>query len=1238
MGNEMGNNNTSGLREEDNTAQDKSQREGAHADAPQGQNHVVPATLDKDSQEKETGLVSNDVGREDPINNDQKTDDKGEDDMKTEGTKSLQDVAPTDDDKGPNHEVVASEDIHINEKETGLASINLEEVPELNNDNQKQFEREQDYNTIPEAKEKSLQETAHADGAKEQHLSVPAADDENTHGNETYLVSNEPDGTVSPNVDNQKQDEKGEDDMKTEGMKSLQDVAPTDDDKGPNHEVVASEDTHINEKETGLASINLEEVAELNNDNQKQDEKEQDYNMIPEAKEKSLQETAYADEVKEQHLSVPAADDENTHGNEPYLVSNVDSQKQDEKEKDNSTKAEEIPLQEASSTVETKGVHLVDNNRMKYPRVDDRTQIEKEEGIDINDEAKEKSLQEAASTDVVERQDHLLPAVEDKNTHGNETGLVSSDPEGTDPHRDNTEQQEKEEDKTKAEPVPKEDHADNVEEKNLTIPEAEVEDCNNTKAEAELGSADPLVVGDTLDNQTIEGPEQERTELHSPAESTNFEEKPGEAFDEGRETQPASSSKNLEDHEMQKESSLNENRSETTHHFENQNSRMEEEEGTRNSISDAASSTSHDLVPEEPAVLEPEEHELAKIHTEQLIQLCNGPLKSEDMIIPSSTCQDQENGFILDSSTSSDMVELPDPSLEVEKERDEHLVKELAAKEVNSEKKFELKDGDEVGNDLGNITTIMTDLPNGNGEKCNGELPSDMNSMKNYSPQSQVEAYLADETHNLSVQASKTEENGMVLSQEATMVGKESENANSKYFRFQIQSEEESIEKSNGHGSEEGSSINGQNASPPPFMVNGHQNEEKRCLLDTSCDSKSCNKDCQSEEEIIMESSHLVDVSINYQNEAIVEKQEETQKEVHLVTDPAVISADAFLMDGNYKEEDLNEKKMIEHMVEKMEDSNPIENDKSRSENGGECASPSYPKLEEAFLSPFPFLHVLTENQQQDSHMECKKVQNVSESIAELKLESSGEFSTTDPSSFVTQNMTEKNVVSVLGLNDQKPLRDLSERPKPTSVTMAETNVPLKQSSEQCAIGEIPAIANGDCYQRESVGRSSTESNPDNISIHTQMRKSPSFDLDLRIDARAEESEQTPLLYQDKTTNESFTSQADVSDHGKPVADTEYGKNSLQYEAMPVGDKVVTLERSDSEKSKTPFLGFLKEEEEADQMLITPKKQDNQSAAKKANTKVSTKKITPSPTKGKEKRKPRTSLFGTCMCCATVIN
>ena len=141
-----------------------------------------------------------------------------------------------------------------------------------------------------------------------------------------------------------------------------------------------------------------------------------------------------------------------------------------------------------------------------------------------------------------------------------------------------------------------------------------------------------------------------------------------------------------------------------------------------------------------------------------------------------------------------------------------------------------------------------------------------------------------------------------------------------------------------------------------------------------------------------------------------------------------------------------------------MEDSNPIGNDTSRRENGGQCISRLYPiELAEAFLSPSPFLHAWTEKKQQESHMECKKVQNSNASTAELKQEGSGEFST-EASSFVTENLKEKNVVSEVELAAQKPLWDLSEPLKPTAVTMAEAKPSLKQSSEPCVIGETPAI------------------------------------------------------------------------------------------------------------------------------------------------------------------------------------
>ncbi|TYG78337.1 hypothetical protein ES288_D02G051500v1 [Gossypium darwinii] len=1197
MGNEMGNNNTSGFQ-----------------DGLKGQNHVVQAILDTDSQ------TAN----------------------KEEDEKTQEDAARTDYEQEQNHEVVVSEDVYVNgkdekEEDTNMIPVDKElsmiesgyeeeakgqghlvpaaEDKDTRNETEsatlqhdglaspcikdgEHDEKEQDSSTILDVEEMPLKEAARTEETNAEACLVPAGGDESTCGTETGQVSGDRGGKEYPSVDKQKPDEKDETnaeacqvpaggDESNRGTETGQvsgdrggmeypsvdkqtpdekeeDITVNDETEEQSSQEAASTDvldrqvqllpvvedkaTHGNQ--IGFVTSDPKGTADLNGDNQKEHEKEEDTNMIQVDKENSMKEAGYADDAEGQDHLVPAAEDKNTRGNETESVSlehdglaspHIEDSEHEEKEQDTSTilEVEEIPLKEAAITDETNaearlapaggdesthgtetGLVFDDHDGTEYPCIDKQKHDEKED-ITINDEAAERSSQEAANTDV-------LATVEDKATHGNEIGLDSTEPEGTaDLQSDNPEEHETEMNNTNAEPQEKPLAKDDIEEKNPTIRAAEGEDY---KTEAVSASGDPVVVGDTPDNKILEGQEQGKTELDPPAESTEVDAKPGEVVG-GSETEPTSSTKNLEDQEMEKESNFEENLSGRNHDVENQNPLKKEDEEASNSLSGAASS------------LEPDEHELAEICTELLVLECNGPVKSEDMIIPSLTCQDQENGFILDDSVSTDPVETvsPDLSPEAGKGRDEFLVEEMAIKEVSRDEKLELKDGDdEAGNGLGTITTVMTDLPTGIGAKCNGELPSEMNSAKNDSIESQ----------NILVEASETEleDKGMVLSQKGASVEEESENGNAKQSHCQVQSAQEATEKPNGQGSEEGSKDDDQSALSPQFMMNGRQKEKITCLLNADCDS---NKDCQFLQAKILENGHMVDASINHQKQ-----QKDSQQEVQLVTD----SSDTFFMDQMNKEES-EEKKIIEE----KKDSNPIE-------NGKQCISQSYDPIE----------------QMQGSDM------------AEVK---------------------------------QEPLWDLSEYPKPIPLTMIDTTP--KQCSKQCANGETPqvvAIANGDYNnQRESVGRFSLESNPD--TINSQMRKSPSFDLDLRIHARAEDSDQTPLLYQDKTTIESFSTQAEEK------ANTENGENPSQYESMATEEKAVTLERSDSEKSRTPFLGFLKEdEEEADEhnMLMekNPKKQGNQSATNKTTTKVSTS-VT---TKGKVKRKPITAFFGTCMCCATVTN
>ncbi|KAK8585694.1 hypothetical protein V6N13_050667 [Hibiscus sabdariffa] len=1236
MGNEMGNNNTTGLREEDSTVEGKPVQGFDHADDPKGPNRLVPATEDKE-----------------------------EVDMKTEGETSPKDAGRTDYEKEQNHEVVASEDIHVNGKDEKeevkgpdhlvpavedkntlgnkmepayleqdvLASSRIEDrendgkeqdtstilevegIPlkeAANNetnagaslvlaggdgsthgmeypcvDQQKHDKKEKDITINDEAEEQSSQE---AEEAKGQDHVVPTAEDKSTWRNETESASLEHDGLASSRIEDPGHDEKEHDtgtifkakemplkeaastdetneearlvpaggdestcgtktglvlgygdgmvhpclvkpkpDEKEEDIKISDETVEQSSQEAASTDVIDRQDqlegkaTYAND--TCLVSSDPEGTEDLHGANPKDHEKEEDINMILVDKEDSMQETGYAEEAKGQEHLFPADEDKNVRGDETESASleldglaspRIEDPVHDEKEQDASTilEVQELPLKNGASTDETNAIgRLVpasgdenchgtetwlvfgDHGGMEYPRVEEQKHDEKEDDITINNEAEEQFSHEVASTDVLDRQGQLLAVVEDKATRGHETDLVSCDPIGTaDLQSDNPKEQEKEVNNASAEPQEKPMAKDDMEGKNITIHAAEGADCDNI--EAELASGDHMIAEDTPDNQTLEVQvftEQGKTELYPPAESTEANAKPSEVV-EGNEIQPVFSLKNLEDHEMQKESNFGESLSGITNHVEDQNLMKEaEDKMASNSLSDQASSTSDDYVPQEPVVvLEPES---AETGAKQMVLECNGPLKSKDMIIPSLTCRDQENGFVSDSSLSTDTVEsvLSDQSPEIGKERDE------------------------PGNDLGTITTVMTNLPMSSGAKCNGELTTEMNSTKNDSPEPQVEVILLDETQNNQVEVSESEDKGTVLSRKDALIEEESDNGN-----CQIQSGED------GEASEEGSKADDQTEFSPQFMMNGHP----------------------------------VDASVNSQKE----QEKDSQQEVQLITD----SADTFPMDQMYRAEETEEKKIIEEIVGKNKDSNPIENGALRRENGEQCIFHSYGPIEQT------------------------EAENSNESMIEANTD-----------------LTGKIVVPIVENDGEKPL------------TLSETK----------------AVANGDHgNQRESVGRLRMESNPDS----TTMPKSPSFDLDLRIDARAEESDQTPLLYQDKTTIDSFSSQPDVTDHEKPVADTENGGTPSLYQSMAAQENGVTLERSDSEKSKTPFLGFLKEDEEADNnMLMKPKKQDDQSTTKETTASkdsVSVKAVTSGTTKGKVKRKPRASLFGTCMCCATVMN
>ncbi|KAK4258025.1 hypothetical protein QN277_007536 [Acacia crassicarpa] len=213
----------------------------------------------------------------------------------------------------------------------------------------------------------------------------------------------------------------------------------------------------------------------------------------------------------------------------------------------------------------------------------------------------------------------------------------------------------------------------------------------------------------------------------------------------------------------------------------------------------------------------------------------------------------------------------------------------------------------------------------------------------------------------------------------------------------------------------------------------------------------------------------------------------------------------------------------------------------------------------------------------------------------------------------------------------EKEGKDYSERAEATSLKEAEiTTSEANQSS--VPLLNNPVFANGGCYEimESMTSRYSTESNPENPNISSLMQKSPSFNLNLRMEATKEESDHIPLIHQARTATESLSNQSGLN-LNKPCAECE--ERILQHEEMPVEEKIVTMERSYSEKFHAPFLGLLKEEEEA-HLLVMPKKQENQDGIVKKEVKEM-ENVSP---KGKEKRKPRPSFFSSCMCCMTLTN
>lgn len=134
-----------------------------------------------------------------------------------------------------------------------------------------------------------------------------------------------------------------------------------------------------------------------------------------------------------------------------------------------------------------------------------------------------------------------------------------------------------------------------------------------------------------------------------------------------------------------------------------------------------------------------------------------------------------------------------------------------------------------------------------------------------------------------------------------------------------------------------------------------------------------------------------------------------------------------------------------------------------------------------------------------------------------------------------------------------------------SSGTSAETEVLCNWSNQQCPSGQMPGLST-------------------NSGNQVQRGKSPSFDFGFQLDAKSEDSDQTPLLHHDKTAARSFSGFANVRFQNR-IIQTDYGRKSLDFEPVAVEveveveEKTIRMERSDSDISRASFMNLLKKNE-----------------------------------------------------------
>lgn len=204
---------------------------------------------------------------------------------------------------------------------------------------------------------------------------------------------------------------------------------------------------------------------------------------------------------------------------------------------------------------------------------------------------------------------------------------------------------------------------------------------------------------------------------------------------------------------------------------------------------------------------------------------------------------------------------------------------------------------------------------------------------------------------------------------------------------------------------------------------------------------------------------------------------------------------------------------------------------------------------------------------------------------------------------------------------DENVIEDVESEPSHTENGHETTEkcVLEPQSSMEIDTAEAkvsPISRNSESKADSDAKTLETEANQSCNGGKVELRKSPSFDFGISFDTRSEDSDQTPLLYQDKTARRSLSTCSNLSFQSTNIQ-KESAAKPLQFEAVQVEEKTVLMERSNS---KTP----------SSQVKNNQENGSDASPTRDGGAEISS--------KGNRRQKTRPSLFTTCICCTAAIS